>query len=142
VAAIFEQRGTAFEYPENWQIDEDEVRDAANAVTVYSPGGAFWSVRYEDAQVEPRELVQAALSAMQQEYDELDAEPVAEIVEDEELVGVDMNFYCLDLTNTAQVRSLRTRRGTCLIMWQAEDGEFERLEPVFRAITTSLLRRC
>jgi hypothetical protein len=51
-----------------------------------------------------------------------------------------MNFYCLDLTNTALVRGFRTADATCIILYQAEDREFATVEPVLRAMTTSLLR--
>jgi hypothetical protein len=50
-----------------------------------------------------------------------------------------MNFYCLDLTNTAQVRTLETPDAIYLIICQAEDREWERVSPVFAAITTSFV---
>ena len=52
-------------------------------------------------------MVQAALDAMRKEYEELDAEPVRETIAGHDLVGFDLNFFCLDLTNTACIRSLR-----------------------------------
>ena len=138
--ATYAKDGTLFEYPESWRIDTEEAGDDADTVTVYSPGGAFWSVRFEEEQREPEELVQTALDAMREEYRDLDAEPVRELVGNAELTGVDVNFYCLDLLNTALIRAVRTGRGTCFILCQAEDREFDQLEPVFQAITTSLLR--
>ena len=85
------------------------------------------------------ELVDTALQTMKQVYDELDAEAVAETIGEVELVGCDMNFYCLDLTNTAAVRSGRTGEATLVIFWQADDRELADVEAVFRAITRSLL---
>ena len=55
------------------------------------------------------------------------------------LVGYDLNFFFLDLTNTACVRSLRTDQATYTIFCQAEDREFVQIRPVFLAMTTSLL---
>ncbi len=55
------------------------------------------------------------------------------------LVGYDLNFFFLDLTNTARIRCVGTERATYTVFCQAEDREFERIEPVFRAMTTSLL---
>ncbi len=49
-----------------------------------------------------------------------------------ELVGYDLAFYCLDLTNTAHVRSLRVAHTTYTIYCQAEDREYEQLKKVFR----------
>ena len=138
--ATYERMGIRFDYPENWQVDEQEARNQQNAVTVYSPGGAFWSVSVESRDSDPQELTRAALAAMRQEYEELDAYEVSEQVEDKEMVGYDMNFYCLDLTNTAQVRSFRTWRATYVIICQAEDREVDEISPVFQAMKTSLVR--
>ena len=77
---------------------------------------------------------------MRQQYDELDAEEVHETVAGHELVGYDMNFYCLDLTNTAQVRSYRTDDAAYVVFCQADDREFAEIEEVFRAITMSFFR--
>jgi hypothetical protein len=55
------------------------------------------------------------------------------------VTGFDLNFYYLDLTNTACVRCLRTERATYAVFSQAEDREFAEIQRVFLAITTSLL---
>ena len=59
----------------------------------------------------------------------------------EELVGYDLNFYCLDLTNTAQIRAFRRNEKIYLVLFQAEDREYEHIEPVFRAMTRSLVQQ-
>ncbi len=135
----YDKLGIHFQYPDNWSLDEIEARDSGNAITVYSPGGAFWSITIHPAEVAPQKLVDAALKTMQQEYDELDAERVAETVAGHDLVGWDMNFYCLDLTNTAQVRSFQTAEASYLVFCQADDREFNEVAGIFRAITFSLL---
>lgn len=138
--AVYEKLGIRFQYPENWSLDEKDALDGENAVAVYSPGGSFWSVVIYDASLPPEELVEAALTAMRQEYDNLDAEQVREAVAGQKLVGYDLNFYCLDLTNTALIRGIRRGDATYLIYSQADDREFADLEQVFRAITASLLK--
>ena len=129
----------AFAFPENWRVDDDEPKGGAGGVTVYSPDGAFWSVRLESDAADPAQLTEAAVQVMREEYEDLDAEAVTEAIGDDELVGADMNFYCLDLTSTAQIRVLSRRQRTYLILCQAEDREFERVQDVFRAMTTSLV---
>ena len=135
----YDKLGIHFQYPDNWNLDEIEARDSGNSVTVYSPGGAFWSITIHPASQSPQKLADAALAAMRNEYDELDAEAVAETVAGQDLTGWDMNFYCLDLTNTALVRGFRTDEATYLIFCQADDREFDEVEQVFAAITRSLL---
>lgn len=137
--AIFEKLGIRFQYPDNWILDEKEALEGENTVTVYSPGGAFWSVAVHSPVVRPSELRETALKAMKKEYSELDVEPVEESVAGQELVGYDLNFYCLDLTNTALIRAARTSSHSLLVLCQAEDREFAVVEPIFRAMMQSLL---
>ncbi len=108
-------------------------------MAVYSPTGAFWTIMLSPPSLAPRELTLAALQAMKQEYQDFEAVPASETIAGTELTGFDMNFYCLDLTNTAQVRGFRMRAASCVILWQAEDRDLSGVELVFRAITTSLL---
>jgi hypothetical protein len=76
---------------------------------------------------------------MRQEYRDLDSEPAEEVVGGRTLAGCDMNFYCLDLTNTAQVRTLETPEAIYLFFCQAEDREWDRIAPVFAAMTASFV---
>lgn len=140
MAAQFDKLGIRFAYPENWRLDEDEALKGNGSVSVYSPGGGFWSIVIHSADEDPVRLSNAAVKAMRQVYSDLDSEEVEEVVAGQELVGHDLNFYCLDLTNTALVRSFRNQQATYVLICQAEDREFAVVEPVFRAMTTSLLR--
>lgn len=139
VPAVFDKLGIHFMYPDNWMLDEQEAISGNNSVTVYSPGGAFWSVVVHERTDEPRELAAEALNALKAEYEGSEAEPASEEVAGHELRGYDVNFFYLDLTNTALIRAFRTSDATCLILCQAEDRELVTAEPVFRAITTSMI---
>ena len=140
MAAIFDKLGIRFQYPENWTLDESEALAGDQAITVYSPGGAFWSVFIRPVELAPNKLAEAALKTMRDQYDELDAEAVTEKTAGKDLIGYDLNFYCLDLTNTAQVRSFRTIDASYVLLCQADDREWDAAEPVFRAMTFSLLK--
>ena len=141
MTATYDKLGIHFEYPENWQLDEEEARSTGNTVTVYTPTGGFWSISIQPGEADPQKLVDDALETMRAEYADMDVEPLTEVIEGWPAVGYDMNFYCLDLTNTAQVRSMQTPYGTFVIMAQAEDRDFQQLAPVFNAMTVSLLRK-
>lgn len=136
----FERLGIRFQYPDNWTIDEQEALEGNGAVTVYSPEGGFWSVAVHPVSASLPSLLEAAVKAMREVYEQLDAEPVEDEIAGYDLDGFDMNFYCLDLTNTACVRGARTNNSTLVVFWQAEDREYEEILPIFRAMTTSLLR--
>lgn len=136
----FHRLGLDFSYPDSWTVDTDDARDGSAAVTVHAPDGGFWSVSGHAPGGRPTELAQAVVAQMRGEYRDLDAEPAADEVDGRTLPGFDMNFYCLDLTNTAQVRTLETPGAVWLLFCQAEDREWERIAPVFAAMTTSFVR--
>jgi hypothetical protein len=135
----FDRFGLAFDHPDNWTVDTDDSEGRYAAVTVYAPEGAFWSVSGHAPGGEPAELAAAVVAQMRAEYRELDSEPATDTILGRPLAGFDLNFYCLDLTNTAQVRTLSTPTAIYLFHCQADDREWDRVSPVFAAITTSFL---
>ena len=76
--AQFKGLGISFQYPENWKLDDSDARLGRKSVTVYSPGGAFWSVTIHSGSTDPAKLTQAVVAAMREEYDSLEAEEVTE----------------------------------------------------------------
>ncbi len=134
----FARFGLAFDHPENWSVDVDEA-EGRQAVTVYAPDGSFWSVTGHAAGGPPGELAAAVVREMRQQYRELDSEEAEDEVGGHRLHGFDMNFYCLDLTNTAQVRTLETPGAIYLFLCQAEDHDWEKDAPVFGAMTASFV---
>jgi len=136
----FRKLGISFQYPENWTLDEHDALAGRASVTVLSPGGAFWSISIHPPSADPSKLAKAAVKAMQTEYEGLETVPAKEVVAGHDLSGYDLNFFYLDLTNTATVRCLRTSRATYTVFCQGEDREFEHLRPVFAAMTVSFLR--
>ena len=105
-----------------------------------SPNGAFWSIAAHPPGADPEKLIATAERAMRQEYPELDAERVTQELAGHTLVGADLNFIYLDLTNTCQIRCLRVPAATYLVFTQAEDREFAQVERIFEAMTVSFLR--
>jgi hypothetical protein len=144
--AIYDRLGLHFHYPENWVLDESPPPDdqcgagaELGSVAVHSPGGGFWMVAQYQGSTDPKRHVEAALNTLRELYDNLDDEAVRETVHGHKMVGYDVNFFCLDLTNTAVIRGWRTPDRTLLLLCQAEDREFEQLQQVFSAMTASLL---
>ena len=137
--ALYDKLGIRFLYPENWQLDETDMVEGNNSVTVFSPEGAFWTILAHPPGLDQQDLIQAALEAMHEEYDEIDEEAYHDVIAGREVFGVDLNFYCLDLTNTAWLRSYATDEGTYLVLCQGDDREFERVAGVFDGMLQSLL---
>ncbi len=141
--AHFNQYGISFQYPENWTLDEEELEDLPeehHAVTVYSPGGAFWTVTVHPRNSDPKKLASAAVKAMKEEYEGVEVEDAEDSFLNCDLIGYDFNFIYLDLINTAQIRAISCPNATYTIFCQAEDREFEAVQKVFQAMTFSLLQ--
>jgi len=138
--ARFDRLGISFQYPDNWTLDDSDALLGRRSVTVYSPSGAFWSVAIHSSSVDPAELAASVVEAMRKEYTELEVAEARETVEDQDLLGYDLAFFYLDLTNTAMIRSLQIASSTYLFFCQAEDRDLEQIGLVFQAMTASLLR--
>ena len=95
--------------------------------SAHAPGGA------------PETLAEAVVAQMRQEYQDLDTAAASDTVDGHSLPGFDFNFYCLDLTNTAAVRTLATPAAIYLFFCQAEDREWDRFSHVFAAMTASFV---
>lgn len=137
--AQFNSLGISFQYPDNWTLDDSDALLGRKSVTVFSPGGAFWSVAIQPGEADPGKLAEAVVDALRPEYESVEAEEISETIAGHELVGYDLAFYCLDLTNTAQVRSFQVAHFTYTIYCQAEDREYEQVKRVFQAMTITLL---
>lgn len=136
---VYKNFGIEFSYPENWTVTEEEVQDWPRLVSLESPENAIWALHIHQHS-EPRALAEETLKTMREEYESLECEPTTDLIEDVEVVGFDMNFYCLDFLVAARTRSFDLGNLTLLLLYQAEDRDFERLDPVFYAIMLSLLR--
>jgi hypothetical protein len=136
----FDKLGIRFQYPDNWTLNEDAALAGCRSVSVFSPGGAFWTVSIHPRNTDPTRLAQTAVETMRAEYADLEVEEVSEVVAGHEMIGYDLNFYYLDLTNTAVVRSVRGGAAAYTVLYQAEDREFAEIHEVFRAVTTSFLQ--
>ncbi len=136
MAAVFDHLGIRFQYPENWALETEQDGEDFE-VTVFSPTGGFWSVAASEA--DPQAVADLVVETMSEQYQDLDSEAVSESIGGQKLIGYDLNFYCLDLTNTARVRTFRREPRTYLILSQAEDRDLAALAPIFHAMTTSFI---
>lgn len=141
--AVFDQLGIRFEYPDNWSVEQQSLdfpSAESEQVSVSSPETAFWQLSKHPPNADLESLFDEALSALRSLYREMEVTPASDLVEDRDITGFDVNFYCLDFTNTSWLRGFQTPTATYLLLCQAEDRELERVGPVFRAMLASVLR--
>ncbi len=130
--------GVKFLYPEDWSVVDEEPNEWPRRVSVQSPNSGFWELQAYPARFQPDDLAQQTLQAFSEEYEGVESEPVSEPIMDHVATGYDLEFFCLDLLVTCQVRSFRLDGQTMLLICQAESEEFELRRDVFEAITLSL----
>lgn len=137
--SIYDKQGIRIAYPENWQLSEEESPEATVQITIASPETAFWTVAIYPGLQDLEDLANQVVQALLAEYPDLEINPIKETVGDQTLIGCDLNFICLDLSNTAQVRVCHRDDASLLLFSQAEDGELEKAALIFEAMSESLL---
>jgi hypothetical protein len=138
--AIYERDELTFQYPDNWKIDEEPSAGIPRTVSVTAGSGAYWSAMiYDLSSSSEQDLQREYVETFQQEYEDLEFEPVEIAIGEEKLNALDLQFYCLDFLvhSRCMIRQIGNYR--VLIAWQAEDRDFDSLEPVFAAITFSAI---
>ncbi|MCE9533128.1 MAG: hypothetical protein K8T89_18675 [Planctomycetes bacterium] len=133
----FARSGIKVRFPDNWLIEVDETEDGWSA-TIQSPDTAFLMLNHYPDDYEPMELADMALEAMRESYPDLEAEEIVETLNEKPVIGYDVNFIALDLTNTCWIRSLIGLEGNLLFMSQCTDQELETYGSTLREIVESL----
>ena len=82
--------------------------------------------------------METALDAFRKEYEELDIYPVSETICDRDCLARDVEFVCLELINSAFLRTFRSDHFTALILYQGTDFELEMTREQLENISLSL----
>jgi hypothetical protein len=133
----FSEDGLSFSYPDDWRL-EHEVAPNGWTVTLQSPGAAFAMIQLDRDLPDPRQMVHEALETLKADYPSLEAEAAIETVAGEMAVGHDMEFFSLDMLNTAWTRSFYGVAGTVFVLCQATGADEEDYEPALRGVVRSL----
>lgn len=126
-------------YAEGWKITEDELDAEPRTLSFRSPSGGIWELMIYGDQREIAELASEALSVMRSEYENLESTSYATEFVEVPATGYEIYFYHLDLLVHCRIIGAKFGDKTALMLWQAEDRDFDELEPVFRAMATTLL---
>lgn len=134
---VFEKDGLSFRYPADWKL---ELEDNENGWTVLlqSPQTAFITVTLDTTLPPTEQVIQETMEALRSDYPALEAEPCIEPLAGEMAIGMNINFFSLDLPNTCYTRSFYSSAGTVLVLCQANDLELEDCEPIFRGLWKSM----
>lgn len=134
----YEGHGVRFQYPFEWELEETEDGDATT-VEVQAPGGlGFALVRTDESCPDPAGVADEVLEAMRAEYPELDVAPALESRDGRHATGYDVEFFSLDITNAAAIRSYRTETHTVLLFGQWSDIGDDDLPDLIRRVLFSV----
>jgi hypothetical protein len=131
--------GFRFRHPADWTVEEGQPGEEFT-VSVRPPGEmtAFWSVTVLRERPPPQLTLRTILRAFEEEYSELDSYPVEERIAGQTALGRDLEFFCLERTNSAFIRVLRMRAFTLVILAQATDVELDECREPFGLMSGSL----
>lgn len=133
----YNNHGIRFDYPSRWTVSE-EAEGETLSVTVASDETCFWTIWLMPGGPEPEELIESAVRAFEEEYDDLDQyRAEGELCEFPSLY-CDLEFVSLELINSAFLRAFRTARYSILILSQGTDHELDYSREALDAITDSL----
>ena len=134
---VYDRHGITFQYPADWEVTEQEEGDEC-LITVSGPGTSFWSVGLFRDRPSPDLVLETALAAFKDEYPDLDAYVTDDELLSQPTLGYDIEFFCLELVNTARLRTFLAREFTVLVLSQADDTELEISDPLFAEMSGSL----
>lgn len=133
----YANHGVAFSYPDIWEIEE-EMDGTDVVITVSAVGTCFWTLRILHGSPPPPQAVESCVAAFKEEYEDIEvSEPDCAMAE-MPAYSRDLEFVCMELTNTAGLRSVRTTEFTLLVWWQGTDHELEECRAMFDHMTDSL----
>ena len=135
----FDKLGVRFLYPDNWELTDEQGMESPYSVGLQTPQGGMWLLQIHSSG-EPLELAAEALRTMREEYAELEADSLVERIEGHDAVGFEMRFYYLDFVVMAKIVSVKRGDLSLVVLCQAEDRDYDQLEPIFKAVLISLLR--
>lgn len=134
---FYDSNGIVFRYPKEWTLTQ-ENHGGELAVTVESPGTAFWSILLFRERPHPQHVIESAIETLRGEYEELDIYPSTDQLCGVETVSRDVEFVCLELINSAFLRAFETEHVTALVLFQANDAELEHIKDIMDSISESL----
>jgi hypothetical protein len=115
---LYQTDGLRFEYPSDWQLATEQLEDGLS-IMVSGAGTTFCSFLLMPDRPAVATVLKNAIDTYRESYDEIDSEPFEGRIADRATRGYDVDFYCLELLNSAWLRAFRTGRYTVFIMFQS-----------------------
>ena len=139
MSGVFNEHGVRFMFPENWTMINEASSDAIVDVMLQAPSGAFWTIQTFPGEMQSSALLETAIASLKLEYEDLEVTAQKIDIAGNLGFGFELSFFCLDFLISGRLFAFVKADRIHLVLYQAELREFVAVEPIFRAITTSLL---
>ena len=141
MTAVYDKLGLNFMYPENWKLTDSADDSIPHEITVDSPdGAAMWAVHVYPDGTQPDRLLEQTWETLRETYPDLELSDLEASSNEQSIEGQEALFYCLDFLIRVRLQVFEKDQRRVLAWYQAEDREFEKMDLVFQAMTTSLLQ--
>jgi hypothetical protein len=134
----YEAHGVRFQYPENWELAQ-QIEGQDVFITVSNNGSSFWSLSLFPNCPEAADILESALEAFREEYEELDEYSTETTLCGLETLACELEFVCLELINSGFIRVFVTPKFTALVLYQGSDHELAETHDLLEAISSSLV---
>ncbi len=128
--------GISFQYPGHWELTEEQG-DETVTISV-GDAGAFWSLTILNRRPHAEHVIEEAVKAFEDEYEEVDSYPLHARLAGESAQGKNLEFMAMELVNCVSLLSVEIGGRTLLVMSQVTDHEQDQFNPFFDAITASV----
>lgn len=135
--AVYENGGLMFRYPGYWQMEEF-TSDEEHSATVLTDNSAFWMVSLIRDVGDVDAVLDSALAAFEDEYEDLD---IYERVPDKPpgWTSQELEFQYQDLVSSVVLQSIAGGHGALLVLYQGHDRDLEEHQAIFEQMTASVL---
>ena len=134
---IYVAHGVRFRYPDDWDLSEQQTANEVT-ITISSRETSFWSLTLFFDRPQPERVLETALEAFRDEYDDIDVYPAETMLCRLNNLSRDVEFVCFELINSAFLRVFCTGRFTALVFYQGTDHELEETRSVLEEISNTL----
>lgn len=140
MTAQYDRSGIQFLYPENWTLTDQPDDELPRAISLEAPGGGIWSVHLYSDETDGDLLVKDTIVALEETYPDLEVTASPTSIGPPDGAAVDVIFFCLDFLVRIHLQTMEVGGQRLLLWYQAEDRDFDGTQPIFHAISTSLLQ--
>jgi len=138
--AQYDRNGLKFLYPDNWVLSDQNDTELPRVISLETPDGAIWSAHLFAPESDPDFLIKDTVTALEETYPDLEVSAAEQAFPKHPGAAIETVFFCLDFLVRIKLMTMQTSQYQVMAWYQAEDREFDKQEPIFHAVTTSLMQ--